>query len=34
MITTAEFTSETVWYASVATLHDIGCPVSAEVVEC
>ena len=29
VVTTAEFTSETVWYASVATLHDIGCPVSA-----
>ena len=29
VITTAEFTSETVWYASVATLHVIGCPVSA-----
>ena len=29
VITTAEFTSETVWYVSVATLHDIDCPVSA-----
>ena len=28
VITTAEFSSETVWYASVATLHDIGCPIS------
>ena len=29
VITTAEFTSETVWYASAATLQDIGCPISA-----
>ena len=29
VVTTAEFTSETVWYASVATLQDIGNPVSA-----
>ena len=29
MVTTASYTSETVWYTSVATLHDIGSPVSA-----
>ena len=29
VVTTASYTSETVWYTSVATLHDIGCPVSA-----
>ena len=29
VVTTASYTSETVWYASVATLQDIGCPISA-----
>ena len=35
VVTTAEFTSETVWYASVATLQDILAVLSQlEVVEC
>ena len=29
MVITASYTSETVWYASVATLYSIGCPISA-----
>ena len=29
VLTTKTYTSETVWYASVATLNSIGCPISA-----
>ena len=29
VVTTTSYTSETVWYASVATLNSIGCPISA-----
>ena len=29
VITTEEFTMETVWYASAATVNSLGCPVSA-----
>ena len=29
VVTTASYTSETVWYASVASLNSLGCPISA-----
>ena len=29
VVTTTSYTSETVWYAIVATLNSIGCPISA-----
>ena len=29
VVTTSSFTRETVWYASVATVNGLGCPISA-----